>query len=271
MAGFAIQHRKAAQAEFLAQAPGDVQQSLLALGFLTHDIQSRGYGCHRGGRQAGRKYERPRRVLQVIDHFLGGCHEAANRMAQYNQDVNGVPISDYWSAKNDPQTKASALSYIPEIPWNDGCTSELIYSDPIFALGSYTQSYGTSGFCHSKLGKELRYSVSGSGGPSTCFTGVPSIPGVVSGTCQGNPKPSWQAGVPGIPNDGERDQPDLALFSADGVWGSFLVECMSDKNEGGAPCTATNDGLLQGGAQLSPAHHPHARFRRPLARRRHHP
>jgi len=172
-------------------------------------------------------------------------------MAQYNQDVNGVPIGDYWSAKNDPQTKASALSYIPEIPWNDGCTSELIYSDPIFALDDYTQSYGTSGFCHSKLGKELRYSVGGSGGPSTCFTGAPSIPGVVSGTCQGNPKPAWQTGVPGIPNDGERDQPDLALFSADGIWGSFLVECMSDKNQGGAPCTATNDALLEGGGGTS--------------------
>jgi subtilase family serine protease len=171
-------------------------------------------------------------------------------MAQYNQDVNGVPLSDYWSPTNNPQTKASALSYIPEIPWNDGCTSELIYSDPL-AGGGYTQSYGPSGFCNSKLGKEFKYAVSGSGGPSTCFTGVPSIPGVVSGTCQGNPKPSWQAGVPGIPNDGERDQPDLSLFAADGVWGSFLVECMSDENEGGAPCTAKNDALLEGGGGTS--------------------
>lgn len=170
-------------------------------------------------------------------------------MAQYNQDVNGIPISDYWSANNDPETKASALSYIPEIPWNDGCTSQLIYSDPVF--GGYTQSYGPSGFCNSKLGRQFKYSVSGSGGPSTCFTGTPSIPGVVSGTCQGNPKPSYQAGVPGIPNDGLRDQPDLSLFAADGVWGSFLVECMSDANQGGAPCTAKNDALLEGGGGTS--------------------
>ncbi len=171
-------------------------------------------------------------------------------MAQYNQDVNHVPLSDYWSATNNPETKASALSYIPEIPWNDGCTSQLIYSDPLFG-GGYTQSYGPSGFCNSKLGREFKFSVSGSGGPSTCFTGTPSIPGVVSGTCQGNPKPSWQTGVPGIPNDGLRDQPDLSLFSADGVWGSFLVECMSDANEFGAPCTAKNDALLEGGGGTS--------------------
>ncbi len=172
-------------------------------------------------------------------------------MAQYNSDVNGIPVSGYWSAANNPETKASALSYIPEIPWNDGCTSELIYGDPLFS-GGYTQSYGPTGFCNSKLGKKYyKYSVSGSGGPSTCFTGKPSIPGVVSGTCQGNPKPSWQTGVPGIPNDGLRDQPDLSLFAANGVWGSFLVTCMSDKNQGGAPCSAQNDALLLGGGGTS--------------------
>jgi subtilase family serine protease len=170
-------------------------------------------------------------------------------MAEYNSDVHGIPISDYWSPTNNARTKASALSYIPEIPWNDGCTSELIYSDPVF--GGYTQSYGPTGFCNSKLGREFKYAVSGSGGPSTCFSGKPSIPGVVSGTCKGNPKPSWQAGVPGIPKDGLRDQPDLSLFAATGVWGSFLVECMSDKNQGGAPCTADNDALLEGGGGTS--------------------
>ncbi len=174
-------------------------------------------------------------------------------MAQYNQDVNNVPVSKYWRAKNNPRTKASARSYIPEIPWNDGCTSELVYTDPILSGGTYTQSWGASGFCDTKLGKSafFKYSVSGSGGPSTCFTGKPSIPGVVSGTCKGNPKPSYQTGVPGIPDDGERDQPDLSLFAANGLWGSFLVECMSDKNEGGASCTADNDALLEGGGGTS--------------------
>jgi subtilase family serine protease len=172
-------------------------------------------------------------------------------MAQYNQDVNNVPVSNYWRAKNNPVTKASALSYIPEIPWNDGCTSELVFTDPILSGGTYTQSWGASGFCNTKFGKELKFSVSGSGGPSTCFTGKPSIPGVVSGTCKGNPKPSYQAGVAGVPNDGERDQPDLSLFAANGLWGSFLVECMSDKSQGGAPCTAGNDAVLEGGGGTS--------------------
>ena len=170
-------------------------------------------------------------------------------MAQYNSDVHGIPVSRYWSATNDPVTKQSALSYIPEIPWNDGCTSQLIFSDPV--NGSFTQSYGPSGFCNSTTGQNFLIDVSGSGGPSTCFTGTPSIPGVVSGTCRGNPKPSYQSGVPGIPNDGLRDQPDLSFFASNGAWGSFLVECFSDVAQGGAPCTAQNDAILEGGGGTS--------------------
>jgi len=171
-------------------------------------------------------------------------------MAQYNSDVNGIPISNYWSATNNPKTLASALSYIPEIPWNDGCTSKLIYTDPL--IGPFTQSFGATGFCNSTVGQEFfLIDVAGSGGPSTCFTGTPSIPGVVSGTCRGNPKPSFQTGVPGIPNDGLRDQPDLSLFAGNGVWGSFYVECLSDTSEGGTTCTPENDAILLGGGGTS--------------------
>lgn len=171
-------------------------------------------------------------------------------MAQYNQDVNGVPISNYWGATNNPKTLASALSYIPEIPWNDGCTSQLIYSDPF--IGPFTQSFGRPGFCNSAVGQQFFLDFyAGSGGPSTCFTGTPSIPGVVSGSCKGNPKPSFQYAVPGVPNDGLRDQPDLSLFAADGVWGSFYVECLSDTKQGGTACTADNDALFLGGGGTS--------------------
>jgi subtilase family serine protease len=171
-------------------------------------------------------------------------------MAQYNSDTNGIPISNYWSTTNNRKTLASALSYIPEIPWNDGCTSQLIYGDPL--IGPFTQSFGSTGFCNSTVGQEFFLDdTAGSGGPSTCFTGTPSIPGVVSGTCRGNPKPSFQTGVPGIPNDGLRDQPDLSLFAGNGVWDSFYVECLSDINQGGTTCTANNDAIFLGGGGTS--------------------
>jgi subtilase family serine protease len=172
-------------------------------------------------------------------------------MAQFNADTGGQPISAYWSAQNNPKTLASALSYIPEIPWNDGCTSQLIYSDPTIATG-FSQSFGAKGFCNSENGQQnFLIDVGGSGGPSTCFTGTPSIPGVVSGTCAGNPKPFYQYLVPGMPMDGLRDQPDVSLFAGNGVWGSFLVECLSDKQQGGTACTPSNDAILLGGGGTS--------------------
>jgi subtilase family serine protease len=172
-------------------------------------------------------------------------------MAQFNADTGGLPVSAYWSAQNNPKTLASALSYIPEIPWNDGCTSQLIYSDPTIATG-FTQSFGAKGFCNSQNGQQnFLIDVGGSGGPSTCFTGTPSIPGVVSGTCKGNPKPPYQYLVPGMPMDGQRDQPDVSLFAGNGIWGSFLVECLSDKQQGGTACTASNDAILLGGGGTS--------------------
>jgi subtilase family serine protease len=172
-------------------------------------------------------------------------------MAQFNADTGGLPISAYWSAQNNPKTLASALSYIPEIPWNDGCTSQLIYTDPTIATG-FTQSFGAKGFCNSENGQQnFLIDVGGSGGPSTCFTGTPSIPGVVSGTCAGNPKPFYQYLVPGMPMDGLRDQPDVSLFAGNGVWGSFLVECLSDKQQGGTACTPSNDAIFLGGGGTS--------------------
>jgi len=129
-----------------------------------------------------------------------------------------VPVSTYWNTSNDTNF-GSAISYIPEIPWNDSCASELIYSE----MG-FSQSYGAAGFCNSSTGKSYRSTASGSGGPSVYETGA---------------KPAWQS-VLGNPTDNTRDIPDISLFAANGVWNHFLVYCMSDTNEGGATCDYTN-------------------------------
>jgi subtilase family serine protease len=172
-------------------------------------------------------------------------------MAQYNFDVSGIPTSRYWSAKNDPKTLASAKSYIPEIPWNGSCASRLIYTDPLLA-GTFSQAFGEKGFCNSSVGQQFfLFDLAGSGGPSTCFTGTPSIAGVVSGSCKGNPKPSYQKGVPGVPHDGLRDQPDISLFASNGEWGSFYPLCLSDVNQGGTTCTAENEAVLLGAGGTS--------------------
>jgi subtilase family serine protease len=156
----------------------------------------------------------------------------------YNVAVGGTDFSDtfagtnanYWNSSNTP-VFGSALSYIPEIPWNDSCAGALLS-----AFEGYSPTYGSTSLCNDPLiGSLLMTTVAGGGGPSQCATGTPSTAGVVGGTCAGWPKPSWQA-VLGNPSDGVRDTPDVSLFAADGLWSHFYVFCWSDTAHGGAVC-----------------------------------
>jgi subtilase family serine protease len=170
-----------------------------------------------------------------------GIGVSAYASTPYNVAVGGTDFSDtldgttanYWSSTNGA-SYGSALSYIPEIPWNDSCAGSLLSN----YLG-YSTVYGAGGFCNSSTAKadQLVEVVAGSGGPSNCFTGSPSVYGVAGGSCQGVAKPDWQTGLAGIPNDGVRDMPDVSLFAADGVWGHYYVTCFSDVKNGGAACT----------------------------------
>jgi subtilase family serine protease len=157
----------------------------------------------------------------------------------YNVAVGGTDFEDvylgkstaYWGSTNTA-TYASALSYIPEMPWNDSCASSIISH----YLG-FTQTYGSTGFCNNSSGARFLTTVSASGGPSGCASGAPFVTGVVGGTCAGYAKPSWQAGFKGIQSDGVRDIPDVSLFAANGVWGHYYVVCYSDMSrQGGASC-----------------------------------
>lgn len=162
----------------------------------------------------------------------------------YNVAVGGTDFSDfysgttntYWNSTNTPNF-GSAISYVPEIPWNDSCAGVLVSN----YIG-YTTTYGPSSFCNDPvLGPILQLTVGGGGGPSACATGTPSIDGVVSGACAGWPKPSWQS-IFGNPSDGVRDTPDVSLFAADGLWSHYYVFCWSDVAKGGADCTGDPSG-----------------------------
>ena len=153
-------------------------------------------------------------------------------------DTNQGTASTYWNASNT-SSYASAKSYISEIPWNDSCASALLAKT---VTGS-ASPYGSAGFCNSNTGESYYLSNSaGSGGPSSCYTGTALTSGVVSGSCKGNAKPSWQTAVVGLPNDGVRDLPDVSLFAANGVWGHYYVYCYSDRANGGTPCTGAPSG-----------------------------
>jgi hypothetical protein len=165
----------------------------------------------------------------------------------YNVAVGGTDFEDtylnqtstYWSSTNGTYY-GSALSYIPEIPWNDSCGSQLFSN--YFYGGA--PPYGSNGVCNTH---GLGLFAAGSGGPSGCATGTPSTGGVVSGTCHGYAKPAWQFAF-GNPGDGVRDLPDVSLFASNFAWDHIYIFCWSNTSEvGGAACTGSPSNWSQAG------------------------
>ncbi len=136
----------------------------------------------------------------------------------------------YWAPTNNAND-SSALSYIPEMPWNDTCASQVTAE----YLG-FPNTYGPSGSCAAYF-NVFPNLVAGSGGPSGCAFGnsLQSTPGVVDGSCRGYPKPSYQLGIYGNPRDGVRDVPDITLFASNGWWGHYYVLCFTDTSNYGTP------------------------------------
>lgn len=162
----------------------------------------------------------------------------------YNVAVGGTDFDDtaantnssYWNATNFLGF-SSAKSYIPEIPWNDSCAGSIFLHYTGVSAG-----YGVNGLCNSTLATQVPIdsTAAGSGGPSNCVTGTPAGTQQITGpgTCAGAPKPAWQSGVAGLPNDGVRDLPDVSLFAANGFWNHAYLVCYSDIANNGASCSA---------------------------------
>jgi subtilase family serine protease len=187
-----------------------------------------------------------------FDAATHGIGVDSSASTPYNVAVGGTDFGDtyqgtnntYWGKSNNTTNYSSALSYIPEIPWNDSCADSIL---AVF-LG-YPDGYGPDGYCGSSRAQQYGNLAvaAGSGGPSGCATGVPAQNLVVGGSCKGYPKPAWQAGVSGIPNDGVRDIPDIALFAANGVWGHYYVFCFSDPYNFGSECVGSPFNWAGGG------------------------
>ncbi len=141
----------------------------------------------------------------------------------YTARTGGAPLSTYWSPSNSAAL-GSALSYIPETPWNASCAGRLLDT-----YKGYAQSYGATGYCNTTDGLTHLKAEAGSGGSSIVST-----------------QPNWQGafGVPTTPptsgtSANPRYLPDVSLFAATGLWNHYYVYCMSDTAENGAPCSTT--------------------------------
>jgi subtilase family serine protease len=139
----------------------------------------------------------------------------------YNTAVGGTDFFDffqgttstYWSETNSP-TFESALSYVPEMTWNNSCADSALLTYVGVAV-----AYGPSGYCNND-GYNYQTTAAASGGFSTVYS-----------------KPSWQDTY-GVPQDGARDVPDISLFAASGFYGHALVYCDTQGNK--YPCNFSN-------------------------------
>lgn len=156
----------------------------------------------------------------------------------YHSPATAAP---FWNTTNASPTQESAKSYIPEVPWNDTCTS------PVLELFGYSTS-ALANCNNSQLLKINVFTVGGSGGKSSCTTGD----GMDVTSCSGGyAKPTWQSGE-GVPSDGKRDIPDVSLYASAGFYtGTFYIICEADQT-GGTYCSSDNQEFLgTGGTSAS--------------------
>ncbi len=125
----------------------------------------------------------------------------------YNSLVTG--FTTYVNTTNGT-LQGSAKGYIPEVVWNQSTTLDTTVSANIPALDMKNNTNITAG----------------GGGASACSTNTSTS--TANGTCtSGYPKPSWQRGA-GVPGDGERDVPDVSLFSGAGMDDAAWLVCTDD-------------------------------------------
>ena len=170
-------------------------------------------------------------VVSAGDTGSAGCDEkgasevshglAVNGIAAtpFNVAVGGTDFNDageqsmYWKSSG----AVSALSYIPEVPWNNSGAAQ-----------------GLSG-CGGTPSSSSLTDYAGGGGQSSC----------VEANDPYCPKPAWRSGpaVTGLAStDGSRDIPDVSLFSSDGSSShSAYVICESDLNKNDESCASSGN------------------------------
>ena len=145
------------------------------------------------------------------------------------------PASTWWNT-NDTSPYGSALSYLPEITWGGYCSNPLVAS---YLQATANTTFGTTytpvAICNNA---------------NAVADGLLKIKGGSGGVSVYNALPTWQS-VYGIGSTGNnnntsttfRNQPDVSLFAANGLWNHFLLYCNSDPSDpfsGVSACTFSN-------------------------------
>ncbi len=144
------------------------------------------------------------------------------------------PASTWWNT-NDTSPYGSALSYLPEITWGGYCSNPLLVS---YLQATDNTEFGTTytpvAICNNA---------------TAIAAGGLTVKGGSGGVSAYNALPTWQS-VYGIGPTGNnntsttfRNQPDVSLFAANGLWNHFLLYCNSDPSDpfsGVSACTFSN-------------------------------
>jgi len=187
-------------------------------------------------------------TVSTGDSGAAGCDRSNETTAVNGLAVNGLASTpyniavggtDYDALQSNFSTYAStttsgsspyfrtALSYIPERPWNDSTTSnDSLASNAPFSYEGATNVIGAGG------------------GISSCVNSVTDGAGNI--TCQsGYPKPAFQTSL--TPNDSVRDLPDVAFLAGNGFYNATWVVC-ADNVANGTNFPPYTDCQLSGGA-----------------------
>jgi hypothetical protein len=144
---------------------------------------------------------------------INGLAASTSAVAIGGTDFNDLgKESTYWTATNLPKYQ-SAVTYIPEMTWNNSCASSHLYTLLGYKDGITACNDGVG------RGQDFLQVGGGGGGPSSLFM-----------------QPEAQIGIRGSINHTSRTIPDVSLFSANGLYGHALVFCMSDSDNGGTAC-----------------------------------
>ena len=172
----------------------------------------------------------------IINGESGDSAVDANAFGTSPHDtvVGGTDFADYiegttskYFAPTPSAVGGSALSYVPEIPWNTSCGNGVAATAMGFSTAlAYCQEY-------------LKYDPNGDYVTSEAGSGGPSSV---------DAKPSWQRQVYNAANDQSRDVPDVSLFG--GSWGdhTWVILCTNKY-----PCEPgfTTATALEAGTSLS--------------------
>jgi len=159
-----------------------------------------------------------------VNAFATSPHVTAVGGTDFSDVYDGT--SSRYFASKPSVVGGSALSYVPEIPWNESC------GNGVFGKMMH---YGSAvGFCNDMIRQDPNatvFTTNGSDwdnvGPFLTFRASSGGPSTIDS------KPSWQANVSNAATDGWRDIPDVALFAGSTGDYTWLTVCSQ-----AYPCSA---------------------------------